>query len=250
MISKKQFISCVKLIDSRLWISTLGCGLFVYNANSLKFEQSWGDKEGREVYNLLSFVAKDGSVIVIALSKDGLFSFANKDMKFLCYQKNAFQKHTMNVGIVIEAGFNIKETELWVCSHTEKVFFILNPYSLAMMEEVKYSQLSKSVSAEQLRHHDLSHNVVSPFMLTSIKHLQAIKVNKRKKIGMAYNWMLYVWDVETRSEQQNLDIMEYCEKIKKSFSCKLGYHLFLLLMHALGVCFYYYPTHACAAGLK
>lgn len=217
MTSKKKFITSIKLIVGRLWIATVGCGLFVYDANTLKYEKSWRDMEGEEIYDLLHTECGDGSVIVIALTKSGLFSFTNEDMKFLHYQKKAFQNLVMNVGVVIEAGYNIKESELWVCSHAENSFFILNPRTLDIIKEVKYlrkARLPQSVSVEQLSLDP--HNVMSPFMLTSIKHLQAIKVNDRKKIIMAVNWMLYLWDVETRSEEQSLNCMECCKKNEDS----------------------------------
>lgn len=223
----KKFISCIKLINSRIWISTVGCGLFVYNSSTLHYEGSWGDRDEEEIYSLLHV---EETSCVVALTRRGLFSFDAEitntrffdTLEFTNCLKEDFGGSTMSMGVVIHPDRNIKKCEMWVCSQAEKKFFVLSPLTLDVVEEVEYSE--KDYAARKAKSHPPTHSLhrksdplMSP-MMTIIKDMEVVLVDYSMKVGVADNWMLVLWDVESRTLEKTLNCADYC---KESISGKL-----------------------------
>lgn len=214
-LKDKKYISCIKVIAGRIWISTVGHGLFVYNASSLEYEGSWGDREKVEIFNMLSV---EEASCIIALTSKGIFSFEAEInntrlfdyLDFTKCRKEDLNGLTMNIGVVVPSTTaNVAKCEVWLCSITERRFFVLNPYNLSTLEEV--------VDTKE-RDQQSRHDGRTPLMLTSIKDLQVVEVEGRLKVGVADNWMVLLWDVENRKLERDFNCKEYCTKYKDNHS--------------------------------
>lgn len=219
----RKYISSIKVVNDRIWISTVGAGLFVYNANTLQYMASWGDTEKRSIYSLLDLKEMN---CIIALTTRGIYSFKTelKDSAFFDYLEyelkcpDDFDGQTMSVGVAIPVMGNTKQPEVWVCSHTERKFFILNPYTLSVTGEVEYSErdvahfrggsdlVSGMRNSQGRRRSDHTH--VS--MIVRIKEMQVVMVGLEVKLAVAENWSVLLWDVESRKMQALFDCREYC----------------------------------------
>lgn len=193
----------------------------MYNSSTLQYEGSWGDKEKEEIFNLLHI---EEAGCVIALTSRGLFSFEAEiadarffdSLEFTKCQWEDIQGLTMSVGVVVHPSLNITKCEVWVCSQTEKRIFILNPCTLDILKEVEftereYSLLSTHPPGENMRNLSKKMDVLplSP-MMTVIKDMQVVQVGCRMKMGVADNWMLALWDIESRKLEKIFNCVEYC----------------------------------------
>ena len=243
-LNYRKYVSCIRVVNDRIWISTVGAGLFVYNAITLQFEASWGDKDKENIYTLLDI--KDMSCM-IALTSKGLFSFSTEVggstfFDYLDYQVNCssdFEGITMNVGVVIPASKNVKACEVWVCSHSERRFYILNARSLNIIKVVDYSEkdlailkrkeLSTSLSTTNSRRRGGLSGVVR------IRELKELDVDSRVKLAVADSWNVALWDVERRRLEDVFDCMEYC----KSHHTELpGTHIIITYKQGIIYCFF------------
>lgn len=197
----------------------MGCGLYVYNSSTLQYEGSWGDKEREEIFNLLHI---EETRCVLALTSRGLFSFDAEidnarffdSLEVIDSLKENFQDLTVNVGVVVHPDHGLAKCEIWVCSETERRFFILNPHTLDVLEEVDYTKKGYSINEEPLL--EPKHSVprkgeppISP-MVTIIKDMQEVQVSYHMKVAVADNWMLLLWDVEGRMLEKTFNCAEYC----------------------------------------
>lgn len=210
----KKYISSIIVIGGRIWVSTVGCGLFVYNASTFLYECSWGDKEKEQIYKLLSIEETNS---IIALTSKGIFSFeAEVDnarlFDSLEYQNCQSENFDVNVGVVVPYMDFTKKCEVWVCSHSERKFYILDPHSLKVLKEVVYiekdlvlHQPSPTLTAKRNMHMSLV-----GFMFTKIKEMEVAYVSNRVKVAVADNWMLLLWDAENRKLESVFDCREYC----------------------------------------
>ena len=211
-LKDKKYISCIKVIAGRIWISTVGHGLFVYNGSSLEYEGSWGDREKVEIFNMLSV---EEASCIIALTSKGIYSFEAEInntrlfdyLDFTKCRKEDLNGLTMNIGVVIPLTPNANKCEVWLCSITERRFFILNPYNLNTLDEVEDTKKERDQQSRR------EGRAVVP-MLTSIKDLQVVEVENRLKVGVADNWMILLWDVETRKLENDFNCREYCTMYK------------------------------------
>ncbi len=204
------------MIDGLIWISTVGCGLFVYDASTLQYQASWGDKDREDIFNLLHV---EETHHVIALASRGLFSF-EADIKHtprffdsldFKSHKDDFQGLAMNVGVVIQTAANVRNCEIWMCAHTERKLFILEPHTLSIQEVLVYTESDWKVQKPATRQTTCMKNQQSsPPMLTIIVNMQAVLVEYSMKVGVADNWMILLWDVQSKKLEKNFDCMEYC----------------------------------------
>ena len=200
----------------------MGSGLFLYNATSLQYEASWGDQDRVSVFDLL-YVEELNHVI--ALTCSGIYTFdagASTMRLFDCMdyslRKDSFRGQIMNVGTVVanySSGVDACRYEVWLCSHEERMFFIVNPSSLSIIEVVEFEEKEKMSATHASVKKSNSH---PSFMLTSIKYLQAVEGEFAPKLGVANNWELLLWDVGRRTLEHTFNCMEYCKENQDSFS--------------------------------
>lgn len=221
----KKYISSVRVVDERIWISTVGSGLFVYNANTLQYEASWGDSDRENVYNLLD--VKDARCM-IALTNRGIFSFGTEldsSTFFDCldYQNRCsddFGGLAMNVGVVIPATGNVKNCEVWVCSHSERKFYVLTPLTLKVLNEVECSDKDlAAVSRKDLVQQGCVQkgDVSSGSMIVRIKEMQVVNADFHVKLAVADNCKILLWDVESQKLERVFDCWEYCKSHQDEF---------------------------------
>ena len=182
------------------------------------YEVSWGDRERQQVYSLLH-IEENSSVL--ALTTNGIFSFETEISKARLFDNLEIQNHqnedfgglAINIGTVVPAVANLKRSEVWVCSHAERRLFVLNPYTLSIIDEVEYTE-KQLASLRQIPEEGgfrtrESRYAKKGYFLTSIKDLCAVQVNHCMKLGMADNWLLLLWDVEKRKLESVFDCREY-----------------------------------------
>ena len=240
-MKSKAYVSCIAVIAGRIWIATVGRGLFVYNASTFKYEVSWGDHDKQQVYQLLSV---EEMASVLALTTNGIFSFESEISKARLFDNLEAQNHqdedcgglTINAGVVIPPAANIRKSEAWVCSHSERRLFVIDPCTLSILTEIEYTEkqlstLRVDVQKEGSLRPRQSRYQKKNYFRTNIKDLRVIQVNNSMKLGMADNWLILLWDVKNRELESVFDCREYCKAHLDEISCK--FHIWSLSVTGL-----------------
>ena len=223
---KEYIISSIKIIAGRVWISTVGCGLFVYNAHTFQYECSWGDSEKQNVYMLLD-VGEFNTVL--ALTSNGIYSF-NSDINATKLLFDSLEPQgckniesigqSINVGVVIPLQASTAMCEVWVCSHTEHHFYIVSPVHLNVTEEVEFTEKEMDLLMESRRTEEQKLRLTSvskkkqsgTTMTTNIKNLHVIQVNYLVKLAIANNYILLLCDAEKRELEQIFNCKDYLKE--------------------------------------
>ncbi len=190
----------------------------MYDSNTYKYKCSWGESEKEAVYSLL-YVEEEN--LVLTLTSNGIYSFhsdISEDQFFdklehYMHLKPEFGGQGVNIGVVIPpSGRESIGCQVWVCSHKEHKFYILDPRRLNITAVVECSktELSSIMETEEQSHKFKSSKPILSSMTTNIKDMQVLRMH-HMRLAVANNWKIPLWSVKERRIMHVFDCKEHCK---------------------------------------
>ena len=169
---QKKFVSAVQLISGRVWVSTVGSGIFIYNPNTRDFPLQWMVTERYRVYTFME-VEEVGKVV--AFTNKGFFVFSSSldispeesTLKPLLEREN---DEDLSIGVVVSPWLSgkVQTSEIWATSLSGPSMFILNTTRFTLEKEVPQPD---TVKRRLTRHMKMLNVADTPLLAVTDKHL-------------------------------------------------------------------------------
>ena len=201
----KLYVSSISTIGGNIWITTIGAGLYIYKVHTHNPIASWGLEQKCQIFKLLH-IKKTNSVLVLA--HEGMYAFdavirtplAEPFQHKLYIPKSGMLEY--NEGVVIPAGGNLNEPEIWVCCRTGHGYSILHYETFDVVDEISTGEVIHKARV--------------------VRQMQTIMMNGRRYLAVANRHLIENWDVREREKRGEFDIAVYCSEFcgdQSKFNC-------------------------------